>query len=137
MAARIVGMSGDDLKPETLVKARRLEAVSVQDHLAASARNRLGLRCRHQTFAISTIPIVPPYPKIANFAASTPGPTVEAGNDRSVFLAHQVRKDFAVFDMSPLDVVLSDTIFEKMDIAVRRIFVDGRDVDFDVHKLFS
>src|SRR5208283_2997661 len=87
----------------------------------------------HQTLAISTIATVPPHPKIANFAASTPGPTVEAGNDRSVLLAHQIREDSAVFDAGPLHVVLIDTIFEKTDVAVGKMLVDGRDLDIGVH----
>src|SRR5208283_3689289 len=137
MATRIVAVSGDNLKLETLVKARRLETVSVQDHLAASARDRLGLRSRHQTLAISTIATVPPYPKIANFAASTPGPTVEACNDRSVLLAHQIRKDSAVFDAGPLEIVLIDAIFEKTDVVVGKMLVDGRDLDIEIHWLYS
>src|ERR1700730_16271982 len=103
-------MSADDVETEALVEQRRLEAVSVQHYLTASAGDRRFLGGLHQGSAVSMIPVVIAHPEIANLAASAPSPAVEPCDDGAVLVAHEVGEDFAVRDAGPLDVVLVDTI---------------------------
>src|ERR1700739_1677714 len=108
MPTRIVNVAGDDLETKPLIKERRLEAVSVQHHLIASAHDRLALRNFHESFAIATIAEVFANPQVADFTGSAPGPSIEAGDDVSTLVAEKKRHDSSVANLRGLNVVLVD-----------------------------
>jgi hypothetical protein len=121
MSARIVRKAVNDREPQLAIEPWRLEAVSCEHNLKATAAPCLRLRQFEKTTPDPLTAMLLAYPDLPNLAAAAPCVPAEPGDDLTLSIATENRETQRIGDPSRLGVELVETALEKVDLGWRRI----------------
>ena len=116
VTAWVIVHSPDNFEAEAAVKIRRLEVMSLQDDLSASALTRLGFDLAHEAAAVSLATHMFGNVEIADVAGSSPSPSVYSAYDRIHIVPQEYGKQSAIRYSCRLDIVFVDALFKEANV---------------------